>query len=342
MEYNENSLNIPGEESIYERNSRAREKASNPSPNSGTGLLGGAFKNTGKGGFRDLFKRIRNKSEDEEVQYDDMKSTAIQDMMDSYNFDPSDMEQVLAMQKQLGVKEDGIFGPESEDAYRKMVGSQREAAGQDAYSYDNAGSSGEESMDSGTSDSNPNKSSLSEHTEGIGSEIGNVFSNLYGMAKKTIPKVSLNKGTKGYVPDYLEGKQGLVPDTLQNLWNGTGDDDEGYLPSLDVDFRTDTTTNLGSKIYDGINGAPDYPEEVPMEEYMSRAKAKRDKKKRIQDEKDEEERLAAEAEALRRGDNANINFDSRHGGNYVSGPSTQGPLTKILQRRANGKDNYGF
>tara|TARA_R110002167_G_scaffold85904_3_gene232753 strand:- start:7339 stop:8337 length:999 start_codon:yes stop_codon:yes gene_type:complete len=332
MDYNENSLNIPEEESIYERNNRAREDASNLPSNSGQGLLGGAFKNMGKGGFRDLFKRIRNKSEDEQGQEGDGKSTAIQDDMDSYNFDPSDIEQVLAMQERLGVKVDGIFGPESEDAYRKMVGSQREAAGQDAYSYDS-------NTDSGTSNSNPNKSSLAEHTEGIGSEIGNVFSNLYGMAKKTIPKVSLNKGTKGYVPDYLEGKQGLVPDTLQNLWNGTGDDDdEGYLPSLDVDFRTDTTTNLGSKIYDGINGAPDYPEEVPMEEYMSRAKAKRDKKAKLL----EEERLAAEAEASRRGDNANINFDSRHGGNYVSGPSTQGPLTKILQRRANGKDNYGF
>ena len=56
---------------------------------------------------------------------------------DSANFNVQDTNQVLELQKMLGLKEDGIFGPETEKAYRNMVNQQRTAAGQDAYIYGN-------------------------------------------------------------------------------------------------------------------------------------------------------------------------------------------------------------
>ena len=52
------------------------------------------------------------------------------------DFDPSDHNQVLALQKSLGLKEDAIFGPKTEEAYRSMVNTRRENQGLDAYTYD--------------------------------------------------------------------------------------------------------------------------------------------------------------------------------------------------------------
>ena len=52
-------------------------------------------------------------------------------------FDPSDMNQVKEMQKSLGVKEDGIFGPVTESAYKNMVNKRRQSQGLDEYQYEN-------------------------------------------------------------------------------------------------------------------------------------------------------------------------------------------------------------
>ena len=51
-------------------------------------------------------------------------------------FDPSDTNQVKAMQRSLGVKDDGIFGPVTEAAYRHMVNKRRQSQGLDEYQYE--------------------------------------------------------------------------------------------------------------------------------------------------------------------------------------------------------------
>ena len=51
-------------------------------------------------------------------------------------FDPSDINQVKAMQRSLGVKDDGIFGPVTEAAYRHMVNKRRQSQGLDEYQYE--------------------------------------------------------------------------------------------------------------------------------------------------------------------------------------------------------------
>jgi hypothetical protein len=53
------------------------------------------------------------------------------------NFDASDRNQVLALQKSLGLKQDGYFGPVTQQAYRDMVNKRRVSEGKDAYTYGN-------------------------------------------------------------------------------------------------------------------------------------------------------------------------------------------------------------
>ncbi len=45
-------------------------------------------------------------------------------------------ESVKALQRRLGVKDDGMFGPKTEQAYRLAVDEERKAAEQDSYKYD--------------------------------------------------------------------------------------------------------------------------------------------------------------------------------------------------------------
>tara|TARA_Y100000593_G_scaffold3386_1_gene6596 strand:- start:110 stop:640 length:531 start_codon:yes stop_codon:yes gene_type:complete len=52
------------------------------------------------------------------------------------DFDVTDHNEVLKLQKSLGLKEDGIFGPKTEAAYRNMVNERRAAQGKDVYHYD--------------------------------------------------------------------------------------------------------------------------------------------------------------------------------------------------------------
>ena len=61
----------------------------------------------------------------------------VTDFMTS-DFDPSDTNQVLQLQKSLGVTEDGQFGPKTEAAYRNMVNERRSAEGKEIYHYDDA------------------------------------------------------------------------------------------------------------------------------------------------------------------------------------------------------------
>ena len=56
---------------------------------------------------------------------------------DTQNFNASDRNQVLALQKSLGLKQDGYFGPVTQQAYRDMVNKRRVSEGKDAYTYGN-------------------------------------------------------------------------------------------------------------------------------------------------------------------------------------------------------------
>ena len=52
------------------------------------------------------------------------------------NFDMNDPESVKALQRRLGVKDDGMFGPKTEEAYRLAVDEERKGADQESYRYD--------------------------------------------------------------------------------------------------------------------------------------------------------------------------------------------------------------
>jgi hypothetical protein len=54
---------------------------------------------------------------------------------DFSKFDVTNPADVAAVQKELGLVEDGIFGPETEKAYRNMVNMQRESKGLMGYTY---------------------------------------------------------------------------------------------------------------------------------------------------------------------------------------------------------------
>ena len=64
------------------------------------------------------------------------------DDFDSANFNVQDPEQVLQLQRRLGLKEDGIFGPKTEEAYRGLVNDQRANLGQDPYIHEDASMAG--------------------------------------------------------------------------------------------------------------------------------------------------------------------------------------------------------
>ena len=52
------------------------------------------------------------------------------------DFDMDDPESVKALQIKLGVTADGMFGPQTEKAYRMAVDAERQHAGQDSLKYD--------------------------------------------------------------------------------------------------------------------------------------------------------------------------------------------------------------
>ena len=56
---------------------------------------------------------------------------------DSSDFDVQDPNQVLKLQKELGVEEDGVYGPITQQAHRQLVDDQRRGQGFDAYTYGN-------------------------------------------------------------------------------------------------------------------------------------------------------------------------------------------------------------
>ena len=84
----------------------------------------------GPGGEGNMLTKAYNTAKDKLIStYKGM------DDFDSANFNVQDPEQVLQLQKRLGLKEDGIFGPKTEAAYRGLVNQQRADQGQDAYIY---------------------------------------------------------------------------------------------------------------------------------------------------------------------------------------------------------------
>ena len=54
---------------------------------------------------------------------------------DSSDFDVQDPKQVLKLQKELGVEQDGVYGPITKEAHQEMVDNQRLSKGLDAYDY---------------------------------------------------------------------------------------------------------------------------------------------------------------------------------------------------------------
>ena len=55
---------------------------------------------------------------------------------DSSSFDVQDPKQVLRLQRKLGVEQDGVYGPITQQAHRQLVDDQRRGKGLDAYKYD--------------------------------------------------------------------------------------------------------------------------------------------------------------------------------------------------------------
>lgn len=52
------------------------------------------------------------------------------------NFDMNNPESVKALQRRLGVKDDGMFGPKTEEAYRMAVDAERKGNDQESLKYD--------------------------------------------------------------------------------------------------------------------------------------------------------------------------------------------------------------
>lgn len=130
-------------------------------------------------------------------------------------------------------------------------------------------------------DDNGDPVSVPANNETIGGELGNVV----GAAGTLFPDLDAKKGMSGYIPDYFEGKQGLIPDYFQGKQGLFPD----YLPSIGWDAAPEISSKLGKGIYDTKNQLGDwlynqfslpggksageieamqYPEEIPMEEYM--------------------------------------------------------------------------
>ncbi len=58
-----------------------------------------------------------------------------QNDIDTGNIDFNDKNQVMNIQKALGVTVDGMFGPQTEEAYRSYINNKRMNQGKDAYGY---------------------------------------------------------------------------------------------------------------------------------------------------------------------------------------------------------------
>ena len=56
---------------------------------------------------------------------------------DSSSFDVQDPKQVLRLQRKLGLEQDGVYGPITQQAHRQLVDDQRRGEGLDAYRYGN-------------------------------------------------------------------------------------------------------------------------------------------------------------------------------------------------------------
>ena len=61
--------------------------------------------------------------------------SGMQNDIDTGNIDFEDKNQVMNIQKALGVTVDGMFGPQTEKAYRDYINNKRMSQGKDAYGY---------------------------------------------------------------------------------------------------------------------------------------------------------------------------------------------------------------
>jgi len=132
-----------------------------------------------------------------------------------------------------------------------------------------------------TDDSEDYGQSEEETEENIVSELSNV----YNKARGFFPTLDLQWGKKGWIPDWLEGKQGWIPDYFQGKQGAWGD----YWPSIDWVAPPEKSAEISKGLYDTNYKAGDwlynqfspgdsksagdiermqYPEEIPIEDYM--------------------------------------------------------------------------
>ena len=128
------------------------------------------------------------------------------DDFDTSNLDPSDPEQVMELQRNLGITVDGMFGPKTEEAYRSAINSKRLSQGLDEYQYDTPGDSSQDSS----------QDSVLSRIEDAGRNMASNYnqsswSNWGG--EGMVPDYF--QGKEGWIPDYFQGKEGLVPDAIQ-------------------------------------------------------------------------------------------------------------------------------
>ena len=84
------------------------------------------------GAFESKFSPFEDKGSD--ITVDDPSGYGSNDI-DTSNINFEDKNQVMNIQKALGVTVDGMFGPETEKAYRDYINKKRISQGKDAYGY---------------------------------------------------------------------------------------------------------------------------------------------------------------------------------------------------------------
>ena len=92
---------------------------------------------------------------------------------DSSSFDVQDPKQVLRLQRKLGVEQDGVYGPITQQAHRQLVDDQRRGKGLDAYTHGNE----DEGYTSFDSEGNPVSVPSQEELDSMGGPLNAAANN---------------------------------------------------------------------------------------------------------------------------------------------------------------------